>query len=150
RIDDSRCRVAPTWLDLNFHTILLSSYNVRMWIKYAMSRSDVFCGTYSPDHAAYPLVDEHGLGFGWRFVDWWIDEKPPGVWVVPWEVVVPFEIDARGTVRLCSRIVVERADNSDRVIEVDQGVRTPGLTCAWYDHAADSDVHPLGAWTFED
>ena len=150
RIDDPVCRLAPTWLDLNFHTILLSSFNARMWIKFALGRSDVYCGTYSPDHGAYPSVDAHGLGFAWKFVDPAIKEGPPGVWRVPWSEVVPFEVDGLGTLRIVPRIVLERADNADTVIEVPEGDRNWGRSCAFYDHAADASVHPLGAWAWAD
>jgi len=149
RIDDAACRADPTWLDLNFHTILLSPINVRMWIKDAMSRSDVYCGSYSPDHGAYPSADARGLGFAWKFVDRSVPEDPPGVWRVPWASVVPFEIDGLGSVRIVPRIVLERADNADAAFTVAEGDARWGRSCAFYDRGADAGVRPLGAWTWD-
>ncbi len=149
RIDDPACRVAPTWLDLNFHTILLSPINARMWIKHALGRSDVYCGPYSPDHGAYPAADPRGLGYVFRYVDRSIVEDPPGTWRVPWARVVPFEIDRLGSVRIVPRIVLERADNADAVFTVPEADAGWGRTCAFYDRGADGAVRPLAAWTWD-
>jgi len=149
RIDDPACRLATNWLDSNFHTILVSALNARMWIKHALHRSDVFCGSYSPDRAAYPFADARGLGFAFRYVARSIPEDPVGAWRVPWETIVPFEIDPLGSLRVVPRIVVERADNSDTVVIVPEGDPRWGRTCAYFDHAADAGVHPLGAWAWD-
>jgi hypothetical protein len=121
-----------------------------MWIKHSLARSDVYCGTWSPDRAAYPLADERGLGYAWKFVDRSIPEDPPGVWRVPWASVIPFGIDRGGRVRLGTAVVLERADNSDIVRPIGLGRLEAPLVCAFYDHGADSRVRPLGAWSWPD
>lgn len=158
RVEDPKYRVGQDWFNRQFHQIFLSSYNLSAWIKQQLRNSRAYGGTYDLGRTEYKVVDENALGWQWPFVPEGtprIDGTPwntDGVWLVPWDKVVPFKIDERGKIRLVTELAIQRADNRDGVVrpamvaEIARNRVVPEEVATYYNTSADGRVVPVGPW----
>lgn len=90
-------------------------------VQHAFAREDLFASGYNTWAGSLQVDELSALGLTVRSGPW---PNPPGVFpasptggsTARWDQVVPFVIDAQGTVRIVSRVIIERADGTDLVV----------------------------------